>query len=405
MTERSGQASSIGSNKVDCHGHCSFCFEAAAHILRACRARVVPRRNRRAVDADGHLSRDQHPRRDHRLAIHRAEHAGDGTARHDLQPICTVFERERHQRYRGTDHQRHLGSEGLLSTRRESRSRDLPDRVGNQLHPPPDAAGHPSSGRGSVQRVERSGAADRAEFRHAQRAAALRLRHLPVAAAARAHPRHHDSDPGGRQVSPNHGRYRPAEAAGQGADPDRRRQRRQRPEPDAAVRHGEDRRHAVHRPHQRGSHHHRGSQQHSGEIRERRHRVREGRGAGARRQCRAAEHRAHRRPPLGPAQHHQERQRLDAGRRQRRQAGAGRCAGGGAVRHADQGAVRSIGIRQSLDTGTAARRRHRRRPDRADDRAFSRILALDAGGHDLDPAVHPLVRSWSSISWATLSTR
>ena len=36
----------------------------------------------------------------------------------------------------------------------------------------------------------------------------------------------------------------------------------------------------------------------------------------------AAEYRAHRRPPLGAAEHHQERQRLDARRRQRRQTGA-----------------------------------------------------------------------------------
>ena len=69
---------------------------------------------------------------------------------------------------------------------------------------------------------------------------------------------------------------------------------------------------------------HRRPQQHPGQIRQRRHHLRQGRRPGARRQRRAAEHRAHRRPPLGPAQHHQERQRLDAGRRQCGQAGAGR---------------------------------------------------------------------------------
>ena len=40
-------------------------------------------------------------------------------------------------------------------------------------------------------------------------------------------------------------------------------------------------------------------------------RVREGRGAGARRQSRTGERRPHRRAPLGPAQRHQERQRLE----------------------------------------------------------------------------------------------
>ena len=83
-----------------------------------------------------------------------------------------------------------------------------------------DAAGHPGAGRGPIQRLERSRAADRAVLRHAQRAAALRLRHLPAAPAARAHPRRHASDPRRRQIPPDHGRYRPAEAAGQGADPD-----------------------------------------------------------------------------------------------------------------------------------------------------------------------------------------
>ena len=84
------------------------------------------------------------------------------------------------------------------------------------------------------------------------------------------------------------------------------------------------------------------------------HRVRQGRRPGARRQCRAAERRAHRRPALGAAQHHQERQRLDPGRGQCGQAGAGDLAQGGAARHADQGAVRSIGVRQSLDRRAAA---------------------------------------------------
>ncbi len=63
----------------------------------------------------------------------------------------------------------------------------------------------------------------------------------------------------------------------------------------------------------------------------------------------------------------------------------------GAARHEDHGAVRPVGVRQSLDHGAVARRRHRRRADRADDPAVSRILALDAGRDDLDPAVHPVV--------------
>ena len=62
---------------------------------------------------------------------------------------------------------------------------------------------------------------------------------------------------------------------------------------------------------------HRRAQQHPGQGRQRRHGLREGRRPGARRLAGAAERRARERPALGAAQHHQERQRLDARRRQR----------------------------------------------------------------------------------------
>ena len=57
-------------------------------------------------------------------------------------------------------------------------------------------------------------------------------------------------DPGRRQIPADHGRYRPREAGGQGPDAAGRRQRGQYAEPDAAVGHGKDRRHAIHGPHQ-----------------------------------------------------------------------------------------------------------------------------------------------------------
>ena len=59
------------------------------------------------------------------------------------------------------------------------------------------------------------------------------------------------ADAGRRQVPADHGRSRPGQAARQGPDAARRGQRGQRAEPDAAVGHGQDRRHAIHRPHQR----------------------------------------------------------------------------------------------------------------------------------------------------------
>ena len=85
-----------------------------------------------------------------------------------LSPVYPIFECERHPGYRGADAQRNIGSEGLLSTRRQSRSRDLADRVRNQFYPCLDASGDPGAGRGPVQCVERSSAADRPECRHAQ---------------------------------------------------------------------------------------------------------------------------------------------------------------------------------------------------------------------------------------------
>ena len=223
------------------HGHRPFCFETATYILRVGRPRRIPGHDRCRVDADGHLSRDQHPGRHHRLAIYRAEHHGDGATGHDLRPICAVVERERHSGYRGADPQRHLGSENLLPAGRQSRSRDRADRVGDQFYPHFAAAGDPGAGRGPVQRLERSRPADRSLLRHAQRAAALRLRHLPPAPAAGADPRRHASHPGRRQVPPDHGRYRSAQAAGQGIDAPRRGQCRQCPEPDTAVRPSQDR--------------------------------------------------------------------------------------------------------------------------------------------------------------------
>ena len=105
----------------------------------------------------------------------------------------------------------------------------------------------------------------------------------------------------------------------------------------------------------------------------------------------AAERRSRGRPAFGPAERHQERQRLD---RRRRQGGQGSAEGRprlGSARHADQGAVRPVGVRQRLGRFGVARGSDRGRADGADDPVVSRLLALDPGGHDLDPARHSVV--------------
>ena len=202
-------------------------------------------------DADGHLSGNQHPGRDGDLELYRPQHAGDGAARHHLQPVFDQLQRQRHQEHRGADHGRSVGAEDLLPAGRQSRPRDRADRLGDQRHPRAVAAGDPGAARGAVQRLERAGAADQPEFRHAQRTAALRLRHLSDPPATGADPRHHAADAGRRKVSPDHGRSRSVKAARQGTDAARRRECRQCAEPDAAGGHGEDRQHAIRRPHQR----------------------------------------------------------------------------------------------------------------------------------------------------------
>ena len=115
-----------------------------------------------------------------------------------------------------------------------------------------------------------------------------------------------------------------------------------------AVGHGEDRRHPVYGADQRDAGDDRRPQHDAGQVRQRRHRLPEGRGAGPRRIAGAAEHRARGRPPLGPAQRHQERQCLDARGRQRREAGAGRDPRRGTARPQDQRAVRPVGVRHAI---------------------------------------------------------
>ena len=78
-------------------------------------------------------------------------------------------------------------------------------------------AGHPAADRRAVQRLERSGAAAQPELGHSERAAALRLRHLPGAPAACPDPWRHAADAGRRQIPPDHGRHRSRQAAGHGA--------------------------------------------------------------------------------------------------------------------------------------------------------------------------------------------
>ena len=258
-----------------------------------------------------------------------------------------------------------------------------------------------------VQRVERAGAADRPELRHAQRAAALRLRHLSPAPAPRADPRRDPADAVGRTLPPDHGRSRSGEAAGARGSPrstsSARSTRRTSPclpaPPRSATPQYAVRTNATPLVDRR-------AQPHSGQVRRRRHRVPARRRPCARRQpvqqniVRAEG----RRSVL--LTHPQERQRLDARRRQPGQNGAARIARGGA-----DGACKitelfdqSMFVANAIN-GRAARGRHRRRADRPDDPPLPRLVALDADRRASRFRCRSCRRSSCSTSWATPSTR
>ena len=113
----------------------------------------------------------------------------------------------RRRRWPASRCRRSTSSRTSISTSRSRRSSRRPTAI-RALMPP----GIQAAAGGAVQCLQRARAADQPEFRHAQRAAALRLRHLSDAPAAGADPRHHAADAGRRQVPPDHGRSRPAQS-------------------------------------------------------------------------------------------------------------------------------------------------------------------------------------------------
>ena len=86
-----------------------------------------------------------------------------------------------------------------------------------ELDPRADAVRHPAADHRAVQRLVGAGDPAQPQFGQAERAAALRLRHLPGAPAAGADPGHYPADALWRQVSPDHGRSRSGRAARAGA--------------------------------------------------------------------------------------------------------------------------------------------------------------------------------------------
>src|SRR5262245_52777026 len=105
------------------HGYRSIRAEIPPHVLRGGGADPFSRRRRHSHDADRYLSGDQDSGGDGDLAVHRAEHTGDGAAGHHLQPVFDQRQRQRDQEYRSADHDGSVGPEDLLPTGRQSRPR------------------------------------------------------------------------------------------------------------------------------------------------------------------------------------------------------------------------------------------------------------------------------------------
>src|SRR6202142_42226 len=144
---------------------------------------------------------------------------------------------------------------------------------------------------------------------------------------------------------------------------------------------------------------HRRSQQHPDQVRQQRDGVHQGCGAGSRRLAGPAKRRSHGRQPIGSAQHHQERQRLDPRGCQRGQGGIEDGPSSSPERHANHGAVRSVSVRQRLDHRVAEGRRDRCRPHGAHDHIIPWLGALDLHRHGLHTPVDPLVARRPLFPW------
>ena len=178
------------------------------------------------------------------------------------------------------------------------------------------AARHPAADGRSLLRVLGAGDPAGAFLRQVERAAIVRLRPLPRSASAHPIAGRDIADPVRRQATADHGRSRSTGLASAWAHPDGRdhcgghRKRRCPVGPRQA------RKHPVSGPAQFLARRHRGVEPDPGQDRQRCAGAAARRRLCARRIWRATEHRARQWPASGPADHSQERQRLDVvGRR------------------------------------------------------------------------------------------
>ena len=276
-------------------GIVGFRAQIPAHLLRARRADRVSRHHRDPRHADRYLPADQHPGGDGDLELHRASarrrwSSGSRTySQYSISSNVNGIKDMESQTLNGISVQKiyfqpdvnlDLAIAQIVSATNAIRALMPPG-----IQPPIIVQFNASS----VPVLQLSLTSDSLNEQQLYDYGIYRLRQqlAPV-------PRRDLSDAGRRQIPADHGRYRPGQAARRGLTPARRGQRRQRAEPDAAVRPGQDRRHAIHRAHQRHARHDRRAQQHPDQIHQRRDGLHQGRRPGARRLGRAAEHRARR---------------------------------------------------------------------------------------------------------------
>ena len=182
----------------------------------------------------------------------------------------------------------------------------------SNFDPRADARRRPAADHRAVQRFVGSGTAAQPQFGHAERTAALRLRHVPGPPATGANSRHHTADAGRRQVSPDHGLSRPGRAARPRRHAERRGERGERPEPHAALGRRQVGRQAVHRAGERDAAVDRGAAAPADQAGRPDHGLSVRRGACGGFLGGPAEHRACRGQASSAAHDHQERRRVHA---------------------------------------------------------------------------------------------
>ena len=270
-------------------------------------------------DAGRHIPRNPHPRHRRGLAVHRPAARPDVGPRDAEFPALAHHHRQRHRAYRGHVLYRRRHREGVLPAGRRHQHRQCPGHRDRADRAAADAAQHHAAADPELQRRHRADHPAGAGRQGRLGTGRVRPGHQHGAHAAGDGAGRGHSIPLRRQVPADPDRPRPGGSAGARPVGRRRRQCTGGAESADAGRHPEDRRPRVRDPAQQRP----GRLQRPGGYprvcRQRHGRLPARRGAGARRQPAAAEHRPCRWRAVGAAGGAEERRHFDAGDHRRHQ--------------------------------------------------------------------------------------